>query len=177
MSLRIFSAGLKHSMVRGKWPAFEEVFYGFEPSIIRAMSDENLEALMSDTRIIRHWGKMKSVRNNAIAICDIAKETGSMGIWLTKWKSEHTVELWDQLSNRLTHLGGNSGPNFLRMVGKDTFILTVYVLAALRHWHLYDGARKGKQERAKVQEVFDALRAVSGLTLCHISMTLAQSIY
>src|SRR5206468_1354843 len=37
MSLRIFRAGLKHSLVDAKWPAFEEVFGGFEPRRIRAM--------------------------------------------------------------------------------------------------------------------------------------------
>jgi len=30
MSLRIFRAGLKHSLVDAKWPAFEEVFHGFD---------------------------------------------------------------------------------------------------------------------------------------------------
>ena len=176
MSLRIFSAGLKHSMVQGKWPAFEEVFHGFEPHRIRAMADEELEALMGEARIIRHWGKIKSVRANASAICDIAAEAGSMGTWLAGWKAEQTVELWDDLSKRFTQLGGNSGPYFLRMVGKDSFNLTPYVLAALKHWSLYDGTGKGKRERAKVQEVFNALQTESGLPLCQISMTLAQSV-
>src|SRR5438067_13891637 len=40
MSLRIFRAGLKHSLVDAKWPAFEEVFHGFEPHRVRAMPDE-----------------------------------------------------------------------------------------------------------------------------------------
>ena len=31
ISLRIFRAGLKHSLVDAKWPAFEEVFWGFDP--------------------------------------------------------------------------------------------------------------------------------------------------
>ena len=48
MSLRIFRAGLKHSLVDAKWPAFEEVFGGFEPRRVRAMSDEALEALLAD---------------------------------------------------------------------------------------------------------------------------------
>ncbi len=176
MSLRVFSAGLKHSMVQGKWPAFEEVFHGFEPHRVRAMADEDLEALMGETRIIRHWGKIKSVRVNAAAICDIADEAGGMGNWLASWKPEQTVELWDQLQKRFTQLGGNSGPYFLRMVGKDSFNVTPYVLSALKHWKLYDGTGKGKRERAKVQEVFDALHAESGLPLCQISMTLAQSV-
>ena len=38
MSLRIFRAGLKHSLVDAKWPAFEEVFAGFEPARVVAMS-------------------------------------------------------------------------------------------------------------------------------------------
>jgi 3-methyladenine DNA glycosylase Tag len=176
MSLRIFSAGLKHSMVAGKWPAFEEVFHGFEPHRVRAMSDEDLEALMGEARIIRHWGKIKSVRANAAAICEIGEEAGGMGPWLAQWQTDQTVELWDQLTKRFTQLGGNSGPYFLRMVGKDSFNLTPYVLSALKHWKLYDGTGKGKRERAKVQDVFDALHAESGLPLCQISMTLAQSV-
>src|SRR3974390_3357939 len=55
LSLRVFRAGLKHSLVDAKWPAFEEVFFGFEPRRVRAMSDEALEALLADRRLIRHW--------------------------------------------------------------------------------------------------------------------------
>ena len=54
MQLRIFRAGLKHSLVDAKWPAFEEVFFGFEPRQVRAMPDEALEGLLSDARLIRH---------------------------------------------------------------------------------------------------------------------------
>ena len=42
MSLRVFRAGLKHSLVDARWPAFEEVFHGFEPYRVRAMNDEDL---------------------------------------------------------------------------------------------------------------------------------------
>ena len=44
MCLRIFRAGLKHSLVDAKWPAFEEVFHGFEPRRVRAMNDEALNS-------------------------------------------------------------------------------------------------------------------------------------
>ena len=54
MSLRVFRAGLKHSMVDAKWPAFEAVFYGFDPHRVRAMPDEALERLLTDARLIRH---------------------------------------------------------------------------------------------------------------------------
>jgi 3-methyladenine DNA glycosylase Tag len=54
MSLRIFRAGLKHSVVDAKWPAFEEVFHGFELRRVRAMSDEALEGLLGNAKLIRH---------------------------------------------------------------------------------------------------------------------------
>ena len=41
------------------------------------------------------------------------------------------VELWEALAKRFSQMGGNSGPSFLRMVGKDTFVLTHSVTAAL----------------------------------------------
>ncbi|WP_240609884.1 hypothetical protein [Billgrantia endophytica] len=31
MSQRVFQAGMQHSMVDAKWPAFEEAFWGFVP--------------------------------------------------------------------------------------------------------------------------------------------------
>jgi hypothetical protein len=58
MSLRIFRAGLKHSLVDAKFPAFEEVFHGFDPRLVRAMPDEALDALLGDSRLIRHGGKL-----------------------------------------------------------------------------------------------------------------------
>src|SRR5665213_4001590 len=68
MSLRVFRAGLKHSLVDAKWPAFDEVFAGFDPRRVRAMPDEAIEKLLGDARLIRHWGKLKSVRDNAAAM-------------------------------------------------------------------------------------------------------------
>ena len=79
MSLRVFRAGLKHSLVDARWPAFETVFAGFAPLKVRAMSEE---ALMSDRRLIRHWGKLKSVHANAAAFCALAQEAGSFGRYL-----------------------------------------------------------------------------------------------
>ena len=65
MSLRIFRAGLKHSLVDAKWPAFEEAFHGFDPRRVRAMSDEALDALLGDSRLIRHGGNLESKRISA----------------------------------------------------------------------------------------------------------------
>ena len=134
LSQRIFRAGLKHEMVDAKWPAFKEVFHGFDPERVRFMSEDALQALLADSRIIRHWSNIKAVRANAQALCEIAAETGSMGAYLAAWPRERIVDLWHELGKRFTQLGGLSGPYFLRMAGKDTFLLTDAVVRALVHW-------------------------------------------
>src|SRR5215469_2363672 len=176
MELRIFRAGLKHSLVDAKWPAFEEVFHGFEPRRVRAMSDDALQALMSDTRLIRHWGKLKSVRDNAAAMIGVGEENGSFAAWLADWPATNIVELWEALAKRFSQMGGNSGPSFLRMAGKDTFVLTHSVTAALKHWGAVETPPKNRKDRAAVQSCFNAWAAETGRPLCHLSMILAASV-
>jgi len=175
MSLRIFRAGLKHSLVDAKWPAFEEVFVGFEPRRVRAMSDEAVEGLLGDRRLIRHWGKLKSVRDNAASMIGVAEEHGSFGAWLADWPGTDIVELWEALAKRFSQMGGNSGPSFLRMVGKDTFILTYAVTGALKHWGAVDAPPKNRKDRAVVQSCFNAWAAETGRPLCQLSLILAAS--
>jgi 3-methyladenine DNA glycosylase Tag len=176
MSRRIFRAGIRYSVVDERWPAFEEVFRGFDLRRVRAMNDEETEALMNDRRLIRHWGKIKSVRSNAAAMAEIAERHGSFGAYLADWPGADIVGLWGELAKRFQQMGGNSGPYFLRMAGKDTFVLTTSVVAALKHWKAVTAEPKTKSDRAKVQAVFDAWAGETGLPLAHLSMTLALSV-
>jgi 3-methyladenine DNA glycosylase Tag len=175
MSLRIFRAGLRHSIVDAKWPLFEEAFYGFDPRRVRAMPDEALDALLGDSRLIRHGGKIMAVRDNAATMLDIAAAHGGFGAWLADWPCADIVGLWDALAKRFSQMGGNSGPAFLRMVGKDTFILSPSVVAALQHWRITSAAPKNRQDRAGVQARFN-IWAETGRPLCQLSMILACSV-
>ena len=47
--------------------------------------------------------------------------------WIARWPATDIVGLWEALAKRFSQMGGNSGPSFLRMVGKDTFVLTYSV--------------------------------------------------
>ncbi|MEZ5826014.1 MAG: DNA-3-methyladenine glycosylase I [Geminicoccaceae bacterium] len=169
MSLRIFRAGLKHSVVDAKWPAFEEAFAGFDVQRVAAMFDEEIEALLGDKRLIRHLGKLRAVRHNAAAMLDIGDFAG----WIAGWPGEDIIGLWAELEKRMSQLGGRSGPYFLRMVGKDGFILTPSVASALAHWQLVGERLSGKAGNRAAQAVFNELARESGLPLAHISMILA----
>ena len=122
------------------------------------------------------WGKLKSVRDNAAAMFEVARQHGSFGAWLADWPGERIVELWEALAKSFSQMGGNSGPAFLRMAGKDTFILTPSVMAALKRWGAIEAPPKNRQDRALVQSVFNEWARETGRPLSHLSMILAASI-
>ncbi|HBX54948.1 DNA-3-methyladenine glycosylase I [Pseudomonas sp. UBA2684] len=176
ISLRIFRAGLKHSLVDAKWPAFEEVFFGFDPEKVVLMGAERLEHLMQDARIIRHLGKLKSVPRNAQFILDVRKEKGSFGALIADWPVSDIVGLWKYLAKHGAQLGGLSAPRFLRMVGKDTFIPTDDMVAALKAQGIIDKAPTSLKDLAAVQGVFNQWHAQSGRPLCQLSLMLAHTV-
>ena len=176
MSLRAFRAGLKHSLVDARWPAFEEVFHRFDPHRVRLMSDEDLERLMGEKRIIRHWGKIKAVRENAAAVVAIFDAGGSVGAYLADWPATDIIGLWADLAKRFRQMGGNSGPYFLRMAGKDTFMLTGDVVRALIDAGVVTKKPTTRDERAAVQAAFNAWADETGRPLCQLSRILALSV-
>lgn len=176
LALRVFRAGLKHSLVDAKWPAFEEVFFGFDPQKVVLMSAEHLERLMQDTRLIRHLGKLKSVPRNAQFVLDVVREKGSFGALIADWPVTDVVGLWKYLAKHGNQLGGLSAPRFLRMAGKDTFIPTDDMVAALKAQGVIDKAPTSQKDLALVQATFNRWHEESGRPLCQLSVMLAHTV-
>ena len=176
MSLRIFRAGLRHSMVDARWPAFEEVFHGFAPRRVWSMNDEQLEGLMGERRIIRHWGKIKATRENAAAMVRVIDEFGGFGAYLAAWPGDDIMGLWSDLTKRFSQMGGNPGPYFLRMAGKDSFLLTGDVVRALVGVGVIAKKPTTRDAKAAVQAAFNDWAAETGRPLCQLSRILALSV-
>ncbi len=176
MALRVFRAGLRHSVVDAKWPNFEEVFWGFDPEKVVLMSAEHIERLMQDARIIRHLGKLKSVPRNAQMLLDVSKEYGSFGAFLAQWPEHDIVGLWRYLAKQGYQLGGLSAPRFLRMAGKDTFVLSTDVVAALVAQDIVTKNPTSQRDLSAVQEAFNIWQTQSGRPLCQLSMLLALTV-
>lgn len=176
LALRVFRAGLKHSLVDAKWPAFEEVFFGFDPDKVVLMSSEHIERLMQDSRLIRHLGKLKSVPRNAQMILDVRAEYGSMGALVADWPATEIVALWRLLAKRGNQLGGLSAPRYLRMLGKDTFVSTNDVVAALKAQGVVDKPPSSQRDLAAVQAAFNHWQTESGRPLCQLSVMLAHTV-
>lgn len=176
MCRRIFRAGLTHRLVDARWPAFEAAFDDFDLAAVADLDDDELKRLAADERLIRHRRKIFAVRDNARAMQTIVDEYGSFGFWLAEWPEEEIVDLWAELRKRFTQLGGNSGPAFLRMAGKDTFLLTDWVIRALGEWGVYSGKPNTRRGHIDIQALFNAWHGESARSYCQISQILAFSI-
>lgn len=173
MSRRIFRAGLRAAMVDAKWPDFEQAFYHFRPLPCSMMSDDDIDVRMHNPKLIRHLKKIQSIRHNAAMIVELAAEHGSFANFIAAWPAQDVVGLWALLKQRGAQLGGNSGPYFLRMMGKDTFLLTNDVVGFLLARGIVTKKPTSGRDLATVQAAFNQWQQQSGWPLSHISRLLS----
>ncbi|MCX6501425.1 MAG: DNA-3-methyladenine glycosylase I [Microbacterium sp.] len=68
MSLEGFQAGLSWITILRKRPRFREVFAGFDPALVAAFDDADVERLMADAGIIRNRAKILATIGNAALV-------------------------------------------------------------------------------------------------------------
>lgn len=76
VTLEAFQSGLSWRTVLAKRPAFREVFHGFDPEVVAAMGERDVERLMGDARIIRNRRKIEAAVTNARATVDLRADGG-----------------------------------------------------------------------------------------------------
>ena len=176
MAARVFSAGFVWSVIDNKWPGFEEAFLEFNPKRLLFQPAEFWEKLASDKRIVRNPQKIKSVRENARFVSEVAAEHGSFGKFLAAWPADDQVGLMEVFARRGSRLGGFSGQYLLRFLGWDSFVLSGSVLLCLRDSGVAIGAGTSKKDLRAAQAQFNAWKQESGLPITHISRICALSI-
>ena len=174
-SKRIFQAGFNWSVIESKWPGFEAAFHGFDIARNAMMSDEDLDRHLSDTGIVRHATKILSVRDNAIFLQDLAREHGSAAQAIGGWPLTDQVGLMALLKSRGARLGGMTGQYALRFLGRDCFILSGSVVAALNQAGVIDGAATSKSALANIQAAFNSWAEETGESYTRMSRILALS--
>ena len=173
MTKRIFQAGFVWKVVENKWDGFEAAFQGFDPGRLSLLADDELDRLASDKRIVRNGQKIATVCHNAGLILDLAKEHGSAAACFANWPDDDFVGLLAMLKKKGSRLGGNTAQVFLRSMGKDSFILSGDVVAALIEFDVVDKTPTSKKDMAAVQAAFNQWRAESDWPLTHVSRVLA----
>lgn len=172
----IFQSGFNWKVIEAKWDGFEAAFDGFDLGRWVMASDEDIAALVSDRRIVRNGQKIASVPQNARFFASLAREHGSVGRFIGDWPSTDLVGLLDVLAKRGSRLGAATGQYFLRFIGKDGFILSKDVTAALIRAGVIDRPATSQKALTAVQAAFNAWAEESGQSMTTISQTLARSI-
>ncbi|MEQ9331648.1 DNA-3-methyladenine glycosylase I [Thalassobaculum sp.] len=176
MTRRVFQAGFNWSVVDTKWPGFEAAFEGFDVHRCAMLSDDDLDRLLSDPRIVRNGVKIRSVRENAAFLLDLAAAHGSAARVFADWPSENFAGLLDLLKAKGARLGGLAGAIALRNLGKDSFLLSGDVVAALKREGVIDGPPGSRRSMQAIQAAFNGWMAESGRGLTQISRVLALGV-
>lgn len=172
----IFQSGFNWKVVDAKWDGFEIAFEGFDLGRWIFSNDDDLSTLVSDTRIIRNGMKIKTVPENARFFGELANEAGSVGKFIGEWPVTDQTALLDLLHKRGSRLGAMTGQYFLRFMGKDCYILSRDVTAALIRAGVVDKYPSSKKLKAATQSAFNDWMEQSGLGASAVSTTLAHSI-
>lgn len=173
---KIFQSGFYWSVINNKWPGFREVFWDFNITKLLMMSPEMYEQRASDERIVRNYNKVKTIEVNTMMIHSTAQEHGSFSQFINDWSSEDIIGLWAWLKKHGARLGGNTGAYSLRVMGKDTFVLSRDAESYFRSHKIIDGGLQTKKSLTAIQAFFNEMQQQSGLSLQEISQTLSYSV-
>jgi 3-methyladenine DNA glycosylase Tag len=175
MSKCVFQAGFNWRVIDNKWPGFEHAFHGFQPGINAAMSDDEFDAHLKDTGIVRNAAKILSVRDNGQFLTELAAEHGSAAAFFSGWPDEDFAGLLEVMKKRAARLSGETAMRFFRFMGKASFITTRDVTAALIAAGVIDKPPTGRKDLQAVQDAFNTWARESRRDLTALSRVLAMS--
>jgi 3-methyladenine DNA glycosylase Tag len=176
MAKAVFRSGFNWSVVENKWSDIEAAYNGFDPYRVASFSDDDLDTLVRDPRVIRHWRKLKAIRENAQYLVELAGEHGSAAKFFAHYPSTEYVDLLADIKRRGAFLGGVTGQYFLREIGKDSFILSRDVVTALEREKIFDGSPSSRASLRKIQAAFNEWVVGGGESLTRVSRVLAFTV-
>lgn len=126
MTKCLFQAGFNWSVIEARWTGFEAAFDGFDPRKIALSSEEDIDRLLADRRIVRNGAKIAAVIRNARLLVDLADKHGSAAAFFAAWPSEDYVGLLRFVEKQGARMGGltgqrafrGDGPGWLPPVGR-----------------------------------------------------------
>jgi DNA-3-methyladenine glycosylase I len=77
LTLEGAQAGLSWTTILRKRGGYREAFAGFDPSVVAAYTEADVDRLVVDPGIVRHRGKIESTVTNARAVVAVQQEFGS----------------------------------------------------------------------------------------------------
>lgn len=116
LSQAVFQAGLSWKMIAAKWDAYLRLFEGFDPIIVAAFGEGDIDRLMNDGAIVRTRAKIVGTVANARTMLSLVDEHGSMRAYLRSFAKY--ADLAADLKARFAYLGDLSAYYFVFRVGE-----------------------------------------------------------
>ena len=130
--------GLSWQIIMHKKPAYEAAFHQFKIDACAAMTDEELEALLSNTGLIRNRNKIYSVRKNTQAVKRIQAEFGSFDTYLWSftdgnqidghWRTPQEVPTESEVSRKMSKDMKKRGVSFVGSVITYSFMQAIGIV-------------------------------------------------
>lgn len=115
MSRAVFSSGISWRVIEAKWDGIKAAFDGFDPEAVAAYTPDDVERLMSDTRVVRNRKKIEATVANAGELLVVDREFGGVDTYLRSF--DDNDELVRDLHRRFRFLGESVAHFFLYAVG------------------------------------------------------------
>jgi 3-methyladenine DNA glycosylase Tag len=116
MSKAVFQSGISWDVVNKKWPGTQDAFKGFDATSVASLTEKELAAISTDTRVIRNRKKIEAIVDNARTMIDLDEEYGGFKNYLG---SQGGFEpLVKDLKKRFRFLGETGCYYFLYVVGE-----------------------------------------------------------
>lgn len=117
MGKAMFQSGISWRVVESKWPTTREALHGFDPRIIADFTDDDLDKLAQDTRLIRNRRKLAALVHNARKMLALEAEHGGFQEYMRSHGGfEATLR---DIRKQFKYMGDAGTFYFLWVVGED----------------------------------------------------------
>lgn len=117
LSRPVFLTGMSWRVVEAKWDGIRDAFEQFDPERVAGMTQDDVERLVTDTRVIRNRKKIEATIDNAARMIELDKEHGGFERYLESLGGfDETVV---QLRRDFRFLGESGAYIFLWGAGRE----------------------------------------------------------
>jgi hypothetical protein len=117
ISRAVFQAGLSWKAIADKWEAYLRLFDGFDPVLVAAYGEGDVERILADGGVVRTRKKIVATIANARALREVEREFGSVAAYLRAFAAY--PELVADLRRRFAFVGELSAYYVVFRLGGD----------------------------------------------------------
>ena len=113
----VFQSGISWRVVEAKWRGTREAFRGFDPETVANLTPKQIDALATDTRLIRNRRKIEATVENAETLLALDREHGGFRRYLRSFDDYDALQR--DLVKRFKFLGQTGAYFFLYVVREE----------------------------------------------------------